>query len=134
MAYAIGYIAVLIPFGAIDFVWLRLMGPALYRPTLGDILLADVRIGPALAFYLIYPVGLLAFAVFPGLKSGSALTAFGSGALFGALAYATYDLTNFATLRNWTLQLTMLDMAYGALASGLAAFVGFLVVRATATA
>lgn len=131
MAYMIGYIAVLISFGAIDAVWLRFMGPVLYRPTLGDILLPDIRIAPAVAFYLIYPLGLLAFAVFPGLKSGSAGAAFGSGVLLGAIAYATYDLTNFATLRNWTLAITVLDIGYGAIASGLAALVAFLVVRAT---
>ena len=63
MPYLIGYIAVLIPFAAVDAIWLSLMGPRLYKPTLGDILLTDLRIGPAIAFYLIYPVGLLAFAV-----------------------------------------------------------------------
>lgn len=130
MTYLIGYLAVLLPFGAVDAVWLSLMGPRLYKPTLGDILLTDVRIGPAIAFYLIYPVGLLVFAVMPGLKSGSAATVIGYGALFGALAYATYDLTNFATLRNWTLQLTVLDIVYGAAASAIAAFISFLAVRA----
>jgi uncharacterized membrane protein len=110
------------------------MGPALYRPTLGDILLTDVRVAPALVFYAIYPVGLLVFAVMPGLKSGSTVTAAGLAALFGALAYATYDLTNFATLRNWTLQITVLDIAYGAAASAFAAFVSLLVVRAVSNA
>jgi len=129
MTYLIGYLAVLLPFGAVDAIWLSLMGPRLYKPTLGDILLTDVRIGPAIAFYLIYPVGLLVFAVMPGLKSGSPAAVVGYGALFGALAYATYDLTNFATLRNWTLQLTVLDIVYGAAASAFAAFVSFLVVR-----
>ncbi|WP_431203503.1 DUF2177 family protein [Bradyrhizobium betae] len=134
MTYLIGYIAVLIPFAAVDAVWLSLMGPRLYKPTLGDILLTDLRIAPAIAFYLIYPVGLLVFAVMPGLKSGSPTAAVGYGALFGALAYATYDLTNYATLRNWTLQLTVLDIVYGAAASALAAFVSFLVVRAVSNA
>ncbi len=134
MPYLIGYIAVLISFAAVDAIWLSLMGPRLYKPTLGDILLTDLRIGPAIAFYLIYPVGLLAFAVLPGLKSGSPATVIGSGALFGAIAYATYDLTNYATLRNWTLQLTVLDIVYGAAASALAAFVSLLVVRAISNA
>ncbi|MFT4120958.1 DUF2177 family protein [Bradyrhizobium sp.] len=134
MAYVAGYFTTLIVFGAVDAVWLTLMGPALYRPTLGDILLTDLRIGPAIAFYLIYPVGLLVFAVLPGLRSGSAMAAAGSAALFGAIAYATYDLTNFATLRNWTLQITVLDIAYGAAASALAAYVGLLVVRAVSNA
>jgi uncharacterized membrane protein len=134
MIYVTGYIAALIAFGAIDAVWLRVMGPALYRPTLGDILLTDIRLAPAVTFYAIYPVGLLVFAVMPALKSGSTASAVGSGLLFGAIAYATYDLTNFATLRNWTLQITLLDIAYGAAASAFAAFVSFLVVRAISPA
>ena len=134
MVYVTGYIAALIAFGAIDAVWLRVMGPALYRPTLGDILLTDIRLAPAVTFYAIYPVGLLVFAVMPALKSGSTASAVGSGLLFGAIAYATYDLTNFATLRNWTLQITLLDIAYGAAASAFAAFVSFLVVRAISPA
>jgi len=132
MAYATGYITALIAFGAIDAVWLSLMGPALYRPTLGDILLTDLRVAPAIAFYAIYPTGLLVFAVMPALKSGSAASVLGLAALFGAIAYATYDLTNFATLRNWTLQITVLDISYGAVASALAAFVSLIVVRAVA--
>ena len=134
MAYVTGYITALIVFGAIDAIWLSLMGPALYRPTLGDILLTDLRVAPAIAFYAIYPIGLVVFAVMPGLKSGSSVSAIGLAALFGAIAYATYDLTNFATLRNWTLQITLLDIAYGAAASAFAAFVSFLVVRAISPA
>ncbi|MCK1390942.1 DUF2177 family protein [Bradyrhizobium sp. 1] len=132
MAYVVGYITALIAFGAIDVIWLSLVGPALYRPTLGDILLTDLRVVPAVTFYAIYPIGLLAFAVMPGLKSDSMASVAGLAALFGAIAYATYDLTNFATLRNWTLQITALDIAYGAAASAFAAFVSFLVVRAVA--
>lgn len=130
MVYLAGYAAALISFGAVDAVWLSVMGPLLYRPTLGDILLAELRIGPAIAFYLVYPVGVLVLAVLPALKSGSLAAAIGSGIVLGAVCYATYDLTNFATLRNWTLQLTVLDIAYGAIVSGLAAAVAFWAARA----
>jgi uncharacterized membrane protein len=130
MVYLIGYIAVLVPFCLVDALWLRTMGPLLYRPTLGDILLTEVRLAPAVVFYLLYPIGLLVFAVLPAMKSHSIIAAAGTGLLFGAIAYATYDLTNFATLRNWTLQLTVLDIAYGAVVSALAAAVGVLAVRA----
>src|SRR5690242_19435153 len=118
MIYVVAYFAALVPFGVIDAIWLSLMGPELYRPTLGDILLQDIRLGPAIVFYLIYPIGLVVFAILPSLRSGSILTAVALGMLFVALAYATYDLTNFATLRAWTLQLTVLDIFYGAIASG----------------
>jgi uncharacterized membrane protein len=113
--YLYSYAIALVLFAALDIIWLSIMGPAFYRPTLGDILAPVVRMGPALAFYLMYPVGLVVFAILPAVKSDSLTTALVLGGLLGAVTYATYDLTNFATLRNWTLQLTVLDIAYGAL-------------------
>lgn len=132
MFYLAAYLAVLVPFGVLDAFWLSLMGPRLYRPTLGDILLPGVLITPAVVFYLLYPIGILVFAVLPALKSGSVSTALIYGALFGFLAYATYDLTNHATLRNWTVQLTLADMAWGTIASGLAATAAFYLGRMAA--
>lgn len=129
MIYAVAYLAILLPFGALDAIWLSLMGPRLYRPTLGDILLANVNVPAAISFYLIYPVGILVFATLPALKAGSVAPALIYAALFGALAYATYDLTNQATLRNWTLQLTLADMAWGAIASGLAGTASYYATR-----
>jgi uncharacterized membrane protein len=129
MMYAVTYLAILLPFGMLDAVWLSLMGPRLYRPTLGDILLTNVNLPAAIAFYLIYPIGILVFATLPALKAGSVGPALMYGALFGLLAYATYDLTNQATLRNWTLQLTLADMAWGAVASGLAGAASFYITR-----
>ncbi|HUN97231.1 MAG TPA: DUF2177 family protein [Bradyrhizobium sp.] len=134
MTYLIGYIAALLSFGVVDALWLRSMGPILYQPTLGDILLTEVRLIPAVAFYLLYPIGLVMFAVLPAVKSNSIVSAATSGLVFGAIAYATYDLTNFATLRNWTLQLTVLDIIYGAAVSGLAASAGTLAIRAVSSA
>lgn len=129
MRPAIAYIATLITFGAVDFVWLSVMAKRLYLSTLGDMLADEVRITPAIIFYLLYPVGVVVFAVLPALKSNSLGAAIGLGALFGLIAYATYDLTNFATLKNWTLTITIADMAYGAIATGLAATAAFLTVR-----
>jgi uncharacterized membrane protein len=132
MSYAIAYVAVLIVFGAIDAVWLSTMGPLLYRPALGDILAQSLRIAPAIAFYLMYPIGVVVFAVSPALRTQTPFTAAMLALLFGALAYATYDLTNYATLRNWTLQITVLDIGYGALASSIAASAAYFAVRAIA--
>jgi uncharacterized membrane protein len=129
MIYAIAYLAILLPFGLLDAVWLSLMGPRLYKPTLGDILLANVNVPAAVSFYLLYPIGILVFATLPALKAGSVAPALIYAALFGALAYATYDLTNQATLRNWTLQLTLADMAWGAIASGLAGAASYYATR-----
>jgi uncharacterized membrane protein len=129
MTYIIAYVAVLIVFGTIDAVWLTTMGALLYRPALGDILAQNLRVVPAIAFYLLFPIGIVVFAVLPGLRAQSPLAAAALALLFGTLAYATYDLTNYATLRNWTLQITVVDIGYGALASSLAATVAFFAVR-----
>jgi uncharacterized membrane protein len=131
MSYLVAYIGVLIVFGAIDAAWLMTMGPLLYRPALAEILAPSLRVTPAIIFYLMYPAGVVIFAVAPALRSGSIGSAFVFAALFGAFAYATYDLTNYATLRVWTLPITLLDIFYGALASGLAATAAVVLVRLT---
>ena len=124
MLYAIAYAAILVPFCILDAVWLTVMGKVLYKPTLGDILLPTVNLPPAVAFYLIYPIGILVFGVLPGLKAGSVTPAILYAALFGALAYATYDLTNLATLREWPVSLALIDMAWGTAVSAVCAGVG----------
>lgn len=124
MSLALAYLVTFVVFAVIDGTWLYVMGSQLYKPVLGDILLPDIRLGPAVAFYLLFPLGLVIFAVDPALKAGSWNTALVYGALFGLFAYATYDLTNFATLRNWTLQITLVDIVYGAIVAGIASLAG----------
>ena len=124
MTYICAYVAALLVFGACDAVWLSTAGPAFYKPALGDILLSEARIAPAVVFYVFYPVGVVLFGVTSALRTESFAAALMFGGLFGAFAYATYDLTNFATLRNWTLQVTVVDTAYGAVASALASAAG----------
>lgn len=127
MAYVIAYAVALVVFVVIDVLYLMSFGARHFKETLGDIIAADLRIGPAIVFYLGFPAGLALFAVAPGLRDNSVLTAALYGALFGLFTYGTYDLTNYATLRNWTLGLTLLDMAYGAAIAGLTAAVAWLV-------
>ncbi len=129
MLYAITYVSIIVPFCLLDGVWLTVMGSLLYRPTLGNILLPTLNAPPAAVFYLVYPIGILVFALLPALKAGSVTPALIYAALFGALAYATYDLTNYATLRNWTLLITALDIAWGAFASAVAAAVAYYATR-----
>ena len=129
MTYLVGYAASLVAFGIIDAIWLSTMAGILYRPTLGTILLDRLRWTPALIFYFGFPLGIVHFAVVPALATGQLGQAAGNGALFGLFAYATYDLTNHATLRVWTLKLTLADMAYGTVATGIAAAAAFLVLR-----
>lgn len=129
MPYLVAYIVSLVVFGIVDAIWLSLVGASLYRSVLGDLLAPTIRLAPAAAFYAAYPIGLVVFCVLPALRSDSVMTALGLGLLFGAIAYATYDLTNFATLRTWSLQITVMDICYGAVASAAAAAAAFYAVR-----
>lgn len=125
MSYVIAYFTILIVYGAIDAVWLSVMTSRMYKPTLGDILLKDFRLAPAIVLYLVYPAGILVFATLPALGAGSVRQAITCGALLGGLAYATYDLTNYATLRNWTLRMTIVDIAWGAVVTATPAAAAF---------
>jgi uncharacterized membrane protein len=120
------HLATLVAFLALDAVWLSRMADALYRPTMGDMLLDGFRIAPALIFYVVYIVGVVHFAVRPGL-AGGAWSTLADAALFGFVAYATYDLTNQATLKNWSTWLTVADLAWGTFVTATAASVGRLV-------
>ena len=123
-----GYVITLVTFVAIDLTWLGIMAPRFYKPTLGDIGLAGVNLPPAIAFYLLYPLGLVIFAVEPALRSGAAGTALLYGALFGFFTYATYDLTNQATLRNWTSSLSAVDIAWGTVLGATASLMAFAAI------
>ncbi|MGY3445428.1 MULTISPECIES: DUF2177 family protein [unclassified Bradyrhizobium] len=127
MTYLYAYLSTLLVFLLCDMAWLGTMASRLYRPTLGDILSTEVNLPPAIVFYLIYPVGLVVFAVLPALKLGSLGSAALSGALLGFFSYMTYDLTNQATLRNWTVQLTLLDVTWGTLLGAISATMACLV-------
>jgi len=115
------YLSALVCFLALDTCWLTVMGPRLYRPALAALMAADVDWVAAALFYLVYIGGLLLFAVAPGRRARRLSVAGGYGAVFGLVAYATYDLTNQATLRGWPWTVTLADLAWGAFASGVAA-------------
>ena len=123
--YSAAYLVALIVFFAADMVWLGSLVGRVYRPALGDVLAPSVNLPPAIAFYLVYPAGLVIFAVKGAIQIGSIASAFGYGALFGFFAYSTYDLSNYATLRNWPLHLTLIDIGWGTLLSGTAAAAAF---------
>jgi uncharacterized membrane protein len=115
-------------FVAIDFIWLSGMAYVLYKPILGDILKPEFRPVPAILFYLVFVAALTFFAVLPSLDPAKGLgTALLHGALFGFAAYATYDLTNHATLQNWTTLLTVADLAWGTFLSTVAAGAGHII-------
>lgn len=125
--YIAAYLATLIVFLAIDFVWLSSAANVLYKPILKDILLPEFKIAPALVFYALFPLALVIFGVAAGVRTGNWTDALLYGALFGFFAYATYDLTNQATLRNWETKLTVIDMIWGSFVSGTSATAGYFI-------
>ena len=104
-------------FAALDAIWLTLSNARIYRPALGSIMIDGLRWAPAVAFYIIYLAGLTLFASAPALRSGTWITATWMGAAFGFVAYATYDLTNQATLIVWPARITFIDLAWGSFVS-----------------
>ena len=124
MAYAIAYVVSLLAMAGLDFLWLTNMSAILYRRDLGPLLAEDPRMGAAAIFYLAYAAGMVIFAVRPALVAADWRLAMLYGALFGFFAYATYDLTNFATLKVWSLRVTMLDIGWGMAVTAAAASAG----------
>ncbi|BBI20776.1 MAG: DUF2177 family protein [Pseudomonadota bacterium] len=120
MTWIVAAITAALVFGALDAVWLSWAGPNFYRPRLGDILADSFRMMPALVFYAAYIAAIVWFAVRPGLSLGIGAAAL-NGALLGAICYATYDLTNQATMRTWSTTVTVADIAWGAFATAVAA-------------
>lgn len=132
--YGIAYVATGLAFLAVDAIWLTVAAQRLYRPLMGEMLLESFRLAPAVLFYLIYIAGIVVFAIAPALASDRWTTAASYGAFLGLFAYATYDLTNQATLRNWPLAVTFADICWGTFLTACAATLGFLITRPFATA
>ena len=125
--YFAAYLVTLVAFLVIDFIWLSTMASRLYRPAIGDLLADNFRLAPAVVFYLIYAAGLTFLAVRPAFQTGEWTTALLYGAVVGFMAYATYDLTNQATLKSWSTTLTVADLLWGTFVSAAAATIGYLI-------
>jgi len=119
MKWIVAYLAAGVSFGTLDAAWLSWAGKNLYRPALGELLAPSFRPAPAIVFYLLYIAAMVWFAVRPGVDQGVGAAAL-NGALLGAIAYATYDLTNQATLKTWPVHVSLIDIAWGAFATGVA--------------
>ena len=126
MRWLIAFVTAAVVFLAMDFTWLSQTNATIYRPIIGELLSPTLRVRPAIAFYVLYLAGLIFFAVAPGLKSGGLRRVALNGALYGLCAYATYDLTNQATLKLWSTKLTLLDLGWGMTVSLVAACAGYL--------
>ncbi len=122
------YLATIIPFLAIDAVWLSQVVPAFFQTRIGHLLAPTVNLPAALGFYLLYGAGIVYFAVIPGLDAGSWQLALLNGALFGFFAYATYDMTNYATLRDYPFSVVAFDVTWGTVLTGTSAVIGYLII------
>jgi uncharacterized membrane protein len=124
MTYPIAYLVSLLAMAGLDYLWLTNMSAVLYRRDLGPLLADDPKMSVAVVFYLTYAIGIMIFAIRPALASADWRAAALYGALFGMFAYATYDLTNFATMKVWTLRVTVLDIGWGMIVTATAVSAG----------
>ena len=120
------FLVVAAAFAIRDAAWLKSVSK-FYRNHLGHLMADKPHLGYAVVFYVLYIAGILFFALTPSLDGGSWLTAVGYGAALGTFAYATYDLTNAATLKDWPLPIVVADILWGAVLTGLATLAGWLV-------
>jgi len=120
------YLVSLAAFLAIDMLWLGLAARSFYQKYLGVLMAPSLNWFVAILFYLLFVVGILVFVVLPGLGANSLKTTLLRAALFGLITYATYDLTNLATLRDWPALLSIVDMLWGTALSVLVSFISFM--------
>jgi len=125
----ISYLLTFVVFLMVDLLWLGVIAKYIYQKYLGNFLTDNVNWAAAFIFYLIFVVGISIFAVYPAINRGSVYHAILMGALFGFFTYATYDLTNLATLKGWPLPIVFIDMAWGSILSAIVSLAGFYIVR-----
>ncbi len=113
----------------VDMLWLGVVAKNLYQKYLGDFLTDKVNWTAAIIFYLIYVIGISIFAIYPAVNKDSVFHAVLMGALFGIFTYATYDLTNLATLKGWPLPIVFIDILWGAVLSAVVSYSGFYIVK-----
>lgn len=121
------YILTVPVFFLIDFIWLALIARGLYLKNIGFLLSSKPNWTVAIIFYLVYIFGILIFAVIPAVKDESVLKALMLGALFGLIAYATYDLTNLATVKNWPISISLIDITWGTILTATVAVISYCI-------
>ena len=126
MIWISAYLFTAVAFFAIDFLWLGSVAKRFYFSRLSHLLAEKINYPAAAGFYAIYVVGLVIFAVGPALEKSTWQTALTYGALFGFFCYATYDMTNQSTLKRWPATITVVDIAWGTVLSGVAATIGYV--------
>lgn len=130
MKITILYLSTAVIFFTLDAVGLRLLVKPVFERHIGHLFADPFRVGPALVFYLGYIVGLLWFVSVPALRAGDPTAALIGGVALGLLAYGTYEFTNYATLRDWSLQQVAVDLVWGGFLTGISAWGGVMLTRA----
>ena len=123
------YLVSLPIFLLLDAIWLSFVAKGFYAKHIGFLMKGDINFVAAAIFYLLFVAGIVVFVLNPSLKEKSWVMALGLGALFGLISYATYDLTNLATIKNWPLVVTIVDLIWGALVSSLVSVTGFFIAK-----
>lgn len=116
-------------FLVIDFIWLTVIAKSLYAQHLGYLMAPKANLVAALVFYLLFVVGLQFFVLNPALLNGNWVSVLLTGMFFGLVTYATYDLTNLATVRDWPILITFIDLAWGSFVSGATALLSYLIIQ-----
>jgi uncharacterized membrane protein len=129
MKLIISYLLTTVVFFAIDLTWIGLVAKKFYWSNIGDLLKDEINWVAALVFYLLYIIGIFVFAILPAVENDSVTSAIFYGALFGFFCYATYDLTNLATLKGFPLKVVVVDMIWGTILTGLVSTSGFYITR-----
>ena len=114
-------------FFVIDLTWLGVVAKGFYQKHLGYLMRPQINWAAAILFYLLFIIGIVIFAVRPALESQSPMRALVYGALFGFFAYATYDLTNLATVKDWPVIVTVIDLVWGTVLCGAVAWGGYVI-------
>ncbi len=123
------YLLIIPVFFAIDLVWLGVVAADLYENQIGFLLADKINWAAAVIFYLLYIAGIIYFAIAPGIAKKSLSYCMISAALFGFLAYATYDLTNLATVDGWPIKITIIDLIWGTTLTSLTALSGWFIAK-----
>lgn len=125
-SFLILYLLTVVVFFAIDIVWLGVISKKFYRDQLGALMSPKVNWTAAIIFYLIFIFGIVFFVIYPAVAGDNITMAIGYGALFGFIAYATYDLTNLATIKGWPTLVTVVDLVWGSFLSASTSTLVFL--------
>lgn len=129
LAYIKAYVVAFVVFIVIDLVWLVVVAKDLYQKELGYIMKPNPSVMPAAIFYLIFILGVVFFVINPAIEKNSWTYALFVGMFFGLITYSTYDLTNLATLEDWPLKITIIDLIWGSSLGGMVSTISFFILK-----